>query len=192
MRACDFRHLSQSVASLLGLNPNTCLVVTGLGNPTSAGPVSSAPRASNHANLFADKCYLRPTRFVVAFGLLALAVPLLLTASCGGKDSTVSESLIHTVHREDLHITVRERAELQAETDTRVVSQLEGRKPMIHLIPEGSVVAKGDKRARQAILVAKAHATVKQARKNFEVMKMDLLAADSSDLRRRRRSHGLR
>ena len=131
-----------------------------------------------------------PTRSLAAFGLLALAVPLVLTAACGGTDNAISESLIHTVHRGDLYINVRERAELQAETDTRVASQLEGRNTLIHLIPEGSVVAQGDKlaeldasliedkRASQAILVAKADATLKQARKNFEVMEKELLAAE--------------
>ena len=131
-----------------------------------------------------------PTRSLAAFGLLALAVQLVLTAACGGTDNAISESLIHTVHRGDLYINVRERAELQAETDTRVSSQLEGRNTLIHLIPEGSVVAQGDKlaeldasliedkRASQAILVAKADATLKQARKNFEVMEKELLAAE--------------
>lgn len=97
---------------------------------------------------------------------------------------------MQTVTASDLHITVRERAELQAKTDTRVTSKLEGRNTLIYLIPEGTVARKGDKlaeldasliaekRANQAVVVTKADAMVKQARKNFEVMEKELLAAD--------------
>lgn len=115
---------------------------------------------------------------------------LILTGSCGGNGQGMSDALMQYVTASDLYITVRERAELQAKTDTRVISMLEGRNTLIYLVPEGTVARKGDKlaeldaslieekRASQAVVVTKADAMVKQARKNFEVMEKELLAAD--------------
>lgn len=114
----------------------------------------------------------------------------MLSGSCSKGGAGTSEVLMQTVAASDLQITVRERAELQAKTDTRVISKLEGRNTLIYLIPEGTVAKKGDKlaeldasliaekRANQAVVVTKADAMVKQARKNFEVMEKELLAAD--------------
>jgi RND family efflux transporter MFP subunit len=119
-----------------------------------------------------------------------LAGLLVLSGSCSRAGEGASDALMRTVTASDLHITVRERAELQAKTDTRVLSKLEGRNTLIYLIPEGTVARKGDKlaeldaslieekRATQAVIVTKADAMVKQARKNFEVMEKELLAAD--------------
>ena len=121
---------------------------------------------------------------------LALAGMLVLPSACGGSGQGASDALMQTVAASDLYITVRERAELQAQSDKRVVSKLEGRNTLIYLVPEGTVARKGDKlaeldaslieekRANQAVVVTKADATVKQARKNFEVMEKELLAAD--------------
>jgi len=114
-----------------------------------------------------------------------------LFGGCNGSSDGVNDrSLIHRVGRESLRITVRERGELQAARDTRVTSLVEGRATLIHLIREGTVVKQGDllarldssaieeKRANQAIAVAKAEAAVEQARKNFEIMERELLAAE--------------
>ena len=112
-----------------------------------------------------------------------------LTA-CGvevGED--LDPSLIHSVERGDLAITVRERCEIQAAKDTRVSSQLEGRATLIYLIDEGTVVEAGqkvaemdvsqieEKRALQAIAVAKAQGALEQARKNVEIVEKELRAA---------------
>ncbi|MBM4060891.1 MAG: HlyD family efflux transporter periplasmic adaptor subunit [Planctomycetes bacterium] len=113
--------------------------------------------------------------------------------ACGGADDGRADpSLLHRVARGDLAITVRERAEIRAAHDTRVVSQLEGRATLIYLIREGTVVAAGDKvaeldasaitekRASQAIAVAKARAAVEQARKSWEIMEKELVAAEKT------------
>ncbi|HZN40033.1 MAG TPA: efflux RND transporter periplasmic adaptor subunit [Planctomycetota bacterium] len=114
---------------------------------------------------------------------------VVLGFGCGGPDSPNDSSRVR-VARDDLHITVRERGELQAARDTRVISMVEGKATLIHLIREGSVVKQGDllarldtsaieeKRATQGILVAKAEAGLEQARKNFEIMEKELVAAD--------------
>jgi len=123
-------------------------------------------------------------------GILVLAGILVMTGACGSSGDGPSDALMQTVMTSDLQITVRERAELQAQTDTRVISQLEGRNTLIYLIPEGTVAKKGDKlaeldagliaekRANHAVVVTKADAMVKQARKNYEVMEKELLAAE--------------
>ncbi len=123
--------------------------------------------------------------------LIAAAAAVL--TSCGDDAASVSDaSLLHEVTRGDLVISVRERAEIQAASDTRVTSQLEGRATLIHLIPEGSVVKKGDKvaeldasaieekRATQAIALAKVGAALEQARKNIEIMEKELRAAENT------------
>ncbi|HEX6812480.1 MAG TPA: efflux RND transporter periplasmic adaptor subunit [Planctomycetota bacterium] len=122
--------------------------------------------------------------------LLLLLPAVLLPCSCGNDDGSTDRSLVQRVERDSLHITVRERGELQAARDTRVASLLEGRATLIYLIREGTVVNQGEllarldssaleeKRATQGILVAKAEATLEQARKNFEIMEKELLAAE--------------
>ena len=121
--------------------------------------------------------------------LLAGALTLLVACDTeGGGD--LDPRLIHTVRRGDLVITVRERGEINAARDTRVTSQLEGRATLIQLIEEGSVVEGGDqvaeldvsgiveKRAQQAISVAKAEAALEQARKNVDIMEQEIEAAE--------------
>jgi len=120
---------------------------------------------------------------------LTLLIALSL-ASCGGRGGEeVDPSLIHTVGRRDLIITVRERGELKAARDTRITSELEGRATLIYLIPEGTIVEAGEKvaeldvsaiaekRALQAINVARAEATLEQARKTVEIVEKELQAA---------------
>ena len=121
--------------------------------------------------------------------LLHLLTAALLLTSCGGNGAN-DRSQVQRVARDCLHITVRERGELQAARDTRVTSKVEGHSTLVFLIREGSVVKPGEllarldssaleeKRATQGILVAKAEAALEQARKNFEIMEKDLLAAD--------------
>lgn len=118
---------------------------------------------------------------------------LLGLAACGGADrGAVDPSLIHTVARGDLVITVRERGEVEAAVNTKVVSEVEGRATLIHLVKEGSVVKAGDvlatldtsaiaeKRAEEEIDVAKAEAGVLQARKNVEIMEKEMRATESA------------
>src|SRR5262245_267844 len=109
-----------------------------------------------------------------------LVLPLWLGA-CGGDEAALHPALVHAVTRGDLVITVRERAEIRAARDTRVSSELEGRATLIYLVPEGTLVAKDDKvaeldvssieekRAQQAIAVAKAEAALEQAKKTVEI-----------------------
>lgn len=126
-----------------------------------------------------------------------LAVAGCLSAGCGsGSGPDADPMLIQTVTRGDLRIAVRERGELQAARDTRVTSKLEGRATLIYLVREGTVVKTGDKvaeldaseieerRANQAISVAKAEAALLQARKNFEIMERELQAAENTALSR--------
>lgn len=127
---------------------------------------------------------------------------LLFAAACGDAgDGSADPSLVHRVGRGDVVITVRERAEIRAAHDKRVVSQLEGRATLIYLIKEGTVVEAGDKlaeldasaitekRATQAIAVAKARAAVEQARKNCEIMEKELLAAEKTAVNRLQIAH---
>ncbi len=120
----------------------------------------------------------------------ALILIALALGSCAkGDDEGLDPALIRVVERGDLVITVRERGEIKAARDTRVSSELEGRATLIYLIPEGTVVAAGDrlaeldvsaieeKRAQQAIGVAKAEALLEQARKAVEIAEKDLEAA---------------
>ena len=126
----------------------------------------------------------------LALPCISLALGALL-AACGGADRTSDDpTLIHTVQRGDLSITVRERGELKAARDTRISSELEGRATLIYLIPEGSVVRGGEKvaeldvsatvekRAQQGINVARAEAALEQARKNVEIVGKELRAAE--------------
>ncbi|MEC7584044.1 MAG: efflux RND transporter periplasmic adaptor subunit [Planctomycetota bacterium] len=122
----------------------------------------------------------------------ALAGCLCLVGCGGSSDAAVDPSLIHVVGYGDLPVTVRERGDIQAAEDTRVKSKLEGRATLIHLVPEGLMVEKGDllarldvseiesKRATEAIGVARAEAALEQARKNNEIVESELLAAEKT------------
>ena len=113
-----------------------------------------------------------------------------LAASCSGSGGDlVDPSLIRPLERGDLLITVRERGEIKAARDTRIASELEGHATLIYLIPEGTVVAAGDrvaeldvsaieeKRAQQAIGVARSEAALEQARKAVEIAEKEIQAA---------------
>jgi len=122
----------------------------------------------------------------------ALLLVALLGSCTGGEDGGVDPSLIYTVSRSDLVITVRERGEINAARNMRISSELEGRATLIYLIPEGTVVTEGDKvaeldvseieerRAAQAIGFAKAEALLQQARKNVDIAEKQLQAAEKT------------
>jgi len=117
-------------------------------------------------------------------------------AACGNDADAGDRSLLLHVAPGTLDIVVRERGELQAARDTRISSQVEGKATLIYLVREGTVVQKGDvvakldtsaieeKRATQAIAVAKAEAALDQTRKNFEIVEKELLANERVALNR--------
>jgi multidrug resistance efflux pump len=118
--------------------------------------------------------------------------PLLLCAAClaacnGSSDSAQTQDPnLFRVKRDDLPIVVRENAELQALRETIVRSEVEGQSTVIFIIPEGTLVQKGDKLveldvselvekgANQGISVAKAEAALTQARKEKEIVDKEL------------------
>jgi len=118
---------------------------------------------------------------------------LLLLCACGSSttDPSVDASLYRVV-RNDLHITIKENAELQAVRETLVRSQVEGQSTIIYLIPEGTYVQQGDrlveldvselveKRANQAISVAKAEAALAQAEKEKEILQKELRTKENT------------
>ncbi|MCU0865429.1 MAG: hypothetical protein MUC36_16720 [Planctomycetes bacterium] len=117
--------------------------------------------------------------------LLALAA---LLAACGAStaEQQAQEGNLFTVRRDDLPITVRENAELQALRETIVRSEVEGQSTVIFIVPEGTMVKQGEKlveldvselvekRANQAIAVAKAEAAQTQAKKEKEILEKEL------------------
>lgn len=118
---------------------------------------------------------------------------LCLLAACGGESGgQVEASQIYTVGRGDLLIQVREQAELEAAENTIVASQVEGETRLIYLIREGTRVKPGDKvaeldvsgaeekRASQAIDVAKALAARDAAKKSVEIMEKELRAEEKT------------
>lgn len=121
-----------------------------------------------------------------------LPLVLLCTVAClaacnGGSDGTQTQDPnLFKVKRDDLPIVVRENAELQALRETIVRSEIEGQSTVIYIIPEGSMVQKGErlveldvselveKRASQAISVSKAEAMLTQAKKEREILEKEL------------------
>jgi RND family efflux transporter MFP subunit len=117
--------------------------------------------------------------------LLALAA---LLAACGAStaEQQAQEGNLFTLRRDDLPITVRENAELQALRETIVRSEVEGQSTVIFIVPEGTMVKQGEKlveldvselvekRANQAIAVAKAEAALTQAKKEKEILEKEL------------------
>jgi multidrug resistance efflux pump len=117
--------------------------------------------------------------------LLALAA---LLAACGGDaaGAPTQDPDQFTVKKDDLPITVRENAELQALRETIVRSEVEGQSTVIFIVPEGTQVKQGEKlveldvselvekRANQGIAVGKAEAALVQARKEQEILQKQL------------------
>ena len=117
--------------------------------------------------------------------LVAFAA-LLAACSNGEQAQQVIDANSFTVRRDDLPITVRENAELQALRETIVRSEVEGQATIIFIAPEGTLVKQGEKlveldvselvekRATQAISVAKADAALTQAKKEKEILEKEL------------------
>ena len=117
--------------------------------------------------------------------LLALAA---LLAACGSDSASAptQDPDQFTVKKDDLPITVRENAELQALRETIVRSEVEGQSTIIFIVPEGTMVKQGEKlveldvselvekRANQGIAVGKAEAALVQARKEQEILQKQL------------------
>ena len=113
---------------------------------------------------------------------------LLLPYGCGGEASEAQDPSLLKVELRDLQITVKENAELQAQRETVVRSEVEGQATIIFLIEEGKIVQQGeklveldaseliDKRANQGITVAKAEAGLAQAQKALEILQKELTA----------------
>jgi multidrug resistance efflux pump len=109
-----------------------------------------------------------------------------LAAACGGGAAATADLSLYPVVRRDLQITIKENAELQAQRETVVRSQVEGQTTIIYLIEEGRIVEQGeklveldaselvDKRDNQAITVAKAEDGLTQASKALEILEKEL------------------
>ena len=118
----------------------------------------------------------------------ALFLPVALVAGCGGGAENAQNLSLLVVEPRDLQITVKENAELQAQRETVVRSEVEGQATIIFLIEEGKIVQQGeklveldaseliDKRANQGITVAKAEAGLAQAQKALEILQKELTA----------------
>ncbi len=129
-----------------------------------------------------------------AFALASLAAIGALT-SCTGRtaeDMAADSPEIYTVQQADLVVSIREKAEIQAERETRVRSEVEGQAQVIKLITEGKQVKAGDvlieldvsdledRKANQAITVSRAQASLLSARKDFEILGKELIAEERS------------
>jgi HlyD family secretion protein len=118
----------------------------------------------------------------------ALFLPAMLVSGCGGDSEEAQDLSLLKVELRDLQITVKENAELQAQRETVVRSEVEGQATIIFLIEEGKIVQQGeklveldaseliDKRANQGITVAKAEAGLAQAQKALEILQKELTA----------------
>jgi len=124
---------------------------------------------------------------------LLAGASLLAVGACGGSDTApAADANLFRVARSDLHITIKENAELQAVRETLVRSQVEGQATIIYLIPEGTYVQQGErlveldvsdlveKRANQAISVAKAEAALAQAQKEKEILQKELRTKENT------------
>ena len=120
------------------------------------------------------------------------AVTLLLAAllcSCSDDQRPSDDRVnLYEVSREDLPINVKEGGELVAVNEVEVKSQIEGSATILSLVPEGTLVKKGDKlveldvtdliekRASQEISVEKAKNALEQARTAQQILEKELLA----------------
>ncbi len=132
--------------------------------------------------------------FIPQVRAVAAALCLLVGATaCGrGDDNSLDDALIYKVKRDKLVITIRERGELSASVNMKVVSEVEGRPTLIYLIEEGKRVEKGEKlaeletneivekRTLEEIAVARADAAMQQARKSVDILERELRSAESA------------
>ncbi len=119
-----------------------------------------------------------------------LILPLAVAVSCAGDSSATptQDPNLFIVSRGELPITVKENAELQAQRETIVRSEVEGQTTIIFIEPEGSIVKQGqklveldvselvDKRATQEIAVEKATSALAQARTESNILEKELLS----------------
>ncbi|MEC8652109.1 MAG: efflux RND transporter periplasmic adaptor subunit [Planctomycetota bacterium] len=119
----------------------------------------------------------------------ALLLAVAALAACGTEEKPSDNQVnLYKVSREDLPINVKEGGELVAVNEVEVKSQIEGNATILSLIPEGTLVKKGDKlveldvtdliekRATQEIAVEKARNALEQARTAQEILEKELLA----------------
>lgn len=119
----------------------------------------------------------------------ALLLAVAALSACGTEDKPSDNQVnLYKVSREDLPINVKEGGELVAVNEVEVKSQIEGNATILSLIPEGTLVKKGDKlveldvtdliekRATQEISVEKARNALEQARTAQEILEKELLA----------------
>ncbi|MEC9048082.1 MAG: efflux RND transporter periplasmic adaptor subunit [Planctomycetota bacterium] len=119
----------------------------------------------------------------------ALLLAVAALAACGTEEKPSDNQVnLYKVSREDLPINVKEGGELVAVNEVEVKSQIEGNATILSLIPEGTLVKKGDKlveldvtdliekRATQEISVEKARNALEQARTAQEILEKELLA----------------
>jgi len=116
-----------------------------------------------------------------------LATAAVLTACSEGADDNAVNDNLYRVVREDLPLTVKENAELEAIRETDVRSQVEGNSTILYLIEEGTTVTEGqklfeldvtqivDRRATQEISVEKARSAWEQARTQQDILEKELL-----------------
>jgi multidrug resistance efflux pump len=122
------------------------------------------------------------TRLSILFACGAAAA-----AGCGEEKQLLADSQnLYQVVREDLPLTVKENAELQAIRVTIVRSEVEGNATLLSLIEEGAMVKQGDKlfdldvselvdkRANQEIAVEKAKSAWEQARTQQMILEKEL------------------
>ncbi|MEC7726735.1 MAG: hypothetical protein VYD05_14535, partial [Planctomycetota bacterium] len=119
----------------------------------------------------------------------ALLLAVAALAACGTEEKPSDNQVnLYKVSREDLPINVKEGGELVAVNEVEVKSQIEGNATILSLVPEGTLVKKGDKlveldvtdliekRATQEIAVEKARNALEQARTAQEILEKELLA----------------
>ncbi|MEE2887117.1 MAG: HlyD family efflux transporter periplasmic adaptor subunit [Planctomycetota bacterium] len=124
-------------------------------------------------------------RQITPFHRILLAGPLLLVA-CNADQVTVKRADIAEVIRGPLRISVTESASIEAAQQTRVKCEMEGKPTIIWLIPEGSIVEKGqkiveldsaaliDRRATQEIAVERSNASLVNARENLDILREEV------------------
>jgi RND family efflux transporter MFP subunit len=126
-------------------------------------------------------------RSSLALACLAQA-GLLLLAACADKEAAPgADPKLFVVKRADLPITVTENAELQAQRETIIRSEIEGQTTIIWIVPEGTQVAVGDKlveldvsdlvekRGTQAINVNEAEALWQESQEDHRILAKDLV-----------------
>src|SRR5262249_43330683 len=116
------------------------------GPPVRPGPAVAAAEGRGGEAMTASMLRSPFALALPAPARLALARPaligLLLLAACGDKEAAPgADPKLFVVKRADLPITVTENAELQAQRETIIRSEIEGQATIIWIVPEGTQVA---------------------------------------------------